>query len=134
MKEEGGRMKYFLLPLSSFPPQDQLHRFPIPLVKQMQMVEQVVEVVHLEPLAVPWRQRAHLFVGRKESARGAAEQREHGQIGLGPAVMRRRVDQAGNATRTWYHVAAPQVPMQQAGRLRGDQLRQPRSEALQAGN
>jgi hypothetical protein len=88
------------------------------------VVEEVVEVVEVEAVAPAGVEGANGTVGGEEGLGQAAEEGSHGEIGLGPAKVGSGVNQANVAIGAGELVAAPQVAVDEAGRLLGHQVGQ----------
>ena len=79
------------------------------------MVEQVVQVVQLDPLPVARRQRPRGRIADEKGLWEAAEQLGHRQIYLPVAAVHGRIEQGAAAPGQQGRIAAPQVAMHQAG-------------------
>ena len=95
------------------------------------MVEQVIQVVELDPLPVALRQRPGSLVAGEEGWREATEQLGHRQIHLPIAAVHGRIEQGTAAAGQQRRIATPQVAMHQAGL--GGMPRQPGRHLLQQG-
>ena len=95
------------------------HRFSLAQVsaaKQVQVVEEVVQLVQRPALPVSAGKGPGSAVGSVEAGRKAAKQLAHREVALTVAVMDSRVEQCQPARLVHGRVARPQVAMQQAWR------------------
>ena len=93
--------------------------------------EQREQLVQGQPLLPAVGQRRRLVVGVEHPRQvRQPEQRQHRQVGLAVAAVRRRVDHPDLAVVAPEHVAVPEVAVQPGRRLLGDQVGQPADDAL----